>query len=326
LNINSVNKYKILTIAIGLTQVFCFTTVNADTNNLKNDEQPSIEALEPFDATRDTISHQVVSFADWIDTFFAGDRVYDELQESHVKIYMLQTHFEHDKPLYQTKIKAKLNFPKTEQRLKLLIESGEDDDEESLPQEESIVDATEKTDQAIGLRFIETKTPTWRIHTDALLRFRPEVETITRLRLRRRDVWESWVYRFSETVSWYSIEGLRETSRMNIDHSISENWLFRSSTFGTWKNSNGYFNYGQDFLLFQSINKRKALTYRAGIRAITEHKPRTTDYILSANYREQIHKGWLFYEVIPAIHFPIEEDHKPVKSVSLKLEIVFDEN
>lgn len=322
-----VNKYKIIAFSIGLTQALCITSVNAETASQKADEQPSIKALEPFDATRDAISNQVVRFADWIDTFFAGERVYDdELQESFVKIYMLQTHLEHDKPLYEKKIKAILTFPKTEQRLKLLIEPIEDEEEDRPIPQESIPNATEDTDQAVGLRFIETKTPTWRIHTDALLRFRPEAETITRLRIRRRALREAWIYRFSETISWYSINGIKEVTRLNIDNAFTDDWLFRSSTYAIWKNSNGYFNYGQNFLLFQNISKRKAMTYQAGIRADNEDGPKTTNYVLSMRYREQIHKGWLFYEVIPAINFPIEEDHKPVRSVSLKLEIVFDEN
>ncbi|WP_455217581.1 hypothetical protein, partial [Kaarinaea lacus] len=134
-----------------------------------------------------------------------------------------------------------------------------------------------------------------------------------------------WLYRTSETISWYSREGAEETTQLNIDNNFAEKWLFRSSTFATWKNINGYFNYGQDFIFFQSINKRKALTYQVGARGITEDTPHTTDYFLSARYREEIHKGWLFYEVIPAVHHPVENGYKPVRSLSLKLEIVFDE-
>lgn len=325
MNIKPVDKSIILATTLGFTYVLYFSPVYAVSSPQK-DEEPSIGALERFDASRNAVSRQVVRFADWIDTFFAGDRVYDELQESHVKIYMLQTHFEHGKPKYESKIKAKLTFPKTEHRLKLLIESNEDDEESIQPQQQTLTDAAEDTDQSIGLRFVEKDTPSWHVQTDALLRFRPEMETITRLRLRNNTVVDAWIYRFSETVSWYSIDGIKETTRENIDNAFADNWLFRSSTFLTWKNSNGYFNYGQDFLLFHNISNRKALTYQAGIRGDTEYKPRTTDYILSARYREQIHRGWLFYEVIPAIHYPVEEDYKPVRSVSLKLEIVFDEN
>lgn len=312
----------------GLLAAFCFTSVWAeDATPEKDSDIPSIRALERFDAPRDTISRQVVRFADRVDTFFSGDRVYDELQESHIKLYIIQTHFEHDKPVYDTKIKAKLNFPKTEKKLKLLVESDEeeDEDEESI-RKESIVGAAEESDQSIGLRFIEKEDALWRVQTDALLRYRSDLELITRLRIRRLFETDTWAFRLSENIFWYSLEGAGETTRLDIDHALSEKFLFRSATHATWKNKNGYFDYGQDFLLFQNINKRKALTYQAGIRAITEDRPHTTNYILSARYREEVHKGWLFYDVIPAINYPIENNHKPVRSISLKLEIVFDEN
>lgn len=309
----------------GLVSAFCFSSsVNAADAGQQNDALPSIKLLEPLDTPRDFISQQVVNFADSIDAFFAGDRVYDELQESHIKIYIQQIHYEKRSPLYETKIKAKLAFPKTQKRLKLLIESEEDEDED-IPQE-SIVKATEESDQSVGIRYIEKKTEKWRVHTDALLRFRSEIDTVARLRIRRRFDQGAWIYNLSENIFWVSSEGLGETTKLNIDHSFAEKWLFRSATHAKWKHKYGYFKYGQDFLLFQNISKRKALTYQAGIRAISEDRPHTVNYILSARYREQVHKGWLFYEVIPAINYPIEERYKPVRSIALKLEIVFDEN
>lgn len=332
--INSpINKQTILLVSLGLVFGPCTTHANTDNEKQQQEALPSISVLTPLDKPRDVISNQVVRFADWIDTFFAGDRAYDELQDSHVKIYILQTHFEHDKPVYETTLKAKLTLPRTQKRLKLLIESEEDEDNEDdedavtdIGQQDSIVEATEETSQSIGLRFIQKETKLWRIHTDALLRYRSGIEPVVRLRLRRRVVRDSWIYRISENITWDSTDGLQETTRLTIDHTLAEKWLFRSSTHATWKNINGYFNYGQDFLLYQNISKRKALTYQTGIRAITQDKPHTTNYFLSLRYREQIHRGWLFYEIIPVINHPEEEDFKPVRSISLKLEAVFGRN
>lgn len=316
------STFKTIIIFLGLT--LCFIQARADTDSQEKDELPSIKALERFDSPRNIISNQVVRFADWVDTFFAGDRAYDELQGSYIKLYLLQTNLDHEKPAYDTKLKAKLVFPKTQKRLKLLIERDEEEDEDL--EQQSIAEAVEENDTSIGLRFIQKESKLWRVHTDALLRYRSGIETVARLRLRRRFVNGPWIYRFSENIFWNSTDGAGETTRMDVDHTLSDKFLLRSSTHATWENKNGYFNYGQDFLLFQNISKRKALTYWTGIRAVTDRKPHTTNYILSVRYREQVHKGWLFYEVSPQINYPIEEDHKPVKSISLKLEIVFSEN
>ncbi|WP_455199347.1 hypothetical protein, partial [Kaarinaea lacus] len=126
----SCSRIKLLVWCAGFSATVFLTASRADTSPQDTPQQeslPSIKALEPLDSTRDIISHQLIRFADSIDTFFAGDRVYDELQESHIKVYLLQTNVENEEPLYQTKIKAKLVFPKTQERLKLLIESDDED-------------------------------------------------------------------------------------------------------------------------------------------------------------------------------------------------------
>lgn len=324
MNIYPTKKYGCYWLFLGLLPALLCATVKADDSVQKDEPLPSLSILEPLDKPRDVISRQVINFADWIDTFFAGDRVYDELQESHVKLYIQQTYFDNNGPSYYSKLKVKLVFPKTEKRLKLLIEDEEDEDEETAQQ--SITDVTEGSDQAVGLRYVEKKTKLWRIHSDALIRRRSEWEVIGRFRVRRRFENGPWIYRLSEYINWISTDGLIEKTRLDIDHTLAKKFLFRSSTFATWKNKNGYFDYGQDFLVFQNINKRKALTYQAGISAITENRPHIINYNLSIRYREQVHKGWLFYEIIPAINFPIEEDHNPVKSIAFRLEAVFNDD
>lgn len=317
-------KYDLYFIFTGLVSALCCPSVVNASSDSQNDELlPSIKILEPLDTPRDAISHGVASFADWIDTFFAGDRVYDEIQESHVKYYAQQTYFDKDGPSFYSKLKVKLVFPKTEKRLKLLIESEEDDEE--TPQQ-SIATVPENTDPSIGLRFVEKKSTLWRIHSDALVRRRSKWEIIGRLRIRRRIDNGPWIYRISEYINLVSTDGLSEKTKLDIDNALGEKFLFRSSTFATWKNINGYFDYGQDFSLFQTLNKKRAITYQTGIRAISEHNPHTINYYLTMGYRVQAHKDWLFYEINPAINYPIENNFNPIKSISFRLEVVFNDN
>lgn len=285
---------------------------------------PSIELLEPLDSYRDSASGYVTDFANWIDNFFADDFDYDERQGSHIKLYLLQTHFEDDKPVYDAKIKAKLDLPKTQKKLQLLIESVDED--ESNIEQTSISEATEDQEQSIALRYIQKDTDKWLITNIAGVRSHSGIDPFARFRIRRFIDNGPWTYRITESIFWFYSEGLGETTRLDIDHPLTKKLLFRSTTQATWKNINNYFDLGQDLILFLNINKRKSLSYQVGARGIRNSRVYTTDYFYSIRYRQQIHRNWLFFEVIPSVHHPEENEYKPIRSVALKLEIVFDAN
>jgi hypothetical protein len=289
---------------------------------------PSIEVLESYDSYRDTASRQVTRFANWADNFFADDRIYDERQGSYIKLNLLQTYFEDDKPLYNTQVKAKLDIPKTQKKLQLFIES--DDEDEGDTQQTSIDKALEKQEQSIGLSYIKNLAKGWKITNIAGVRFHSGIDPLLRFRISRLVDKGTWSHRITETIFWFKSEGAGETTRLDLDRPLSEKFLFRSTTQATWKNINNFFETGQDLIIFQNINKYKSLAYQLGTRGIVDSQadPQiyATDYFLSVRYRQQIHKNWMFLDVIPSVHHPKDNDYKPVRSITLKLEIVFGAN
>jgi hypothetical protein len=296
--------------------------------NKTEEPPPSIGVLESYDSYRDTASRQVTRFANWADNFFADDRIYDERQGSYIKLNLLQTYFEDDKPLYNTQVKAKLDIPKTQKKLQLFIES--DDEDEGDTQQTSIDKALEKQEQSIGLSYIKNLAKGWKITNIAGVRFHSGIDPLLRFRISRLVDKGTWSHRITETIFWFKSEGAGETTRLDLDRPLSEKFLFRSTTQATWKNINNFFETGQDLIIFQNINKYKSLAYQLGTRGIVDSQadPQiyATDYFLSVRYRQQIHKNWMFLDVIPSVHHPRDNDYKPVRSITLKLEIVFGAN
>ena len=306
-----------------LLLLFISPALHAETAPIKKEDQlPSIRTLEPLDRYRDTASQKVTRFANWIDNFFANDRIYDETQGSYIKLYLLQTYSENDKPIYDAQIKAKLDVPKTQKRLQLFIIS--DDEDESDTQQTSIDKTVEKQEQSIGLQFFNQDSKLWKVTTIAGVRFHSGLDPFARLRFRRLAEKGSWTYRFTQSLFWLESDGAGETTRFDMDHPLTKNLLFRSTSQATWKNITDQFDIGQDLILFQTINKRKSLAYQVGGRAIKDSELYSTDYYYLIRYRQKMHKNWLFLDIIPAINHPRDNDFKPVRSISLKLEIVFD--
>ena len=300
-----------------------FTASSTLAENKTEEPLPSIKILEEYNTQRDLASKQVTRFANWVDNFFANDFAYDELQGSHIKLFLSQTSTENEKTTYDTKIKAKLELPKTQKKFQLLIESLDEEEDEDTAQT-SISNTAEDQDQSIALSYIQKDTDDWRITNIAGIRFRSGLDPFIRIRFRHSADKGAWTYRVTENLFWSSSGGIGETTRLDINHPLMKKLLFRSTTQATYRFATQYFDLGQDLILFQNINRHKSLAYQTGYRATMVAYPETTDYFFLVRYRQQIHSNWLFFDIIPMTHHPVENDFKPVRSITLKLEIVFD--
>jgi hypothetical protein len=238
--------------------------------------QPRILMLEPLDASRDAASKQVSTFANWLDSFFADDRIYDESQKSHLKLNLLHISEEGYEPRYEANLQGKLSLPHTQDRLKLLFES---DPEEDQAADTTVVEAVESQEQSLGLRYIQYTSKFFRAHTDAGIRFRSGFDTFVRFRLRGLFTAGDWQFRAAETIFWRDSIGAGETSRLDIEKRLYKPYLFRSTSQATYLDDERQFELSQNFYLIHTINKYRGVIYRAGVTGVSEPKTHTTGYI-----------------------------------------------
>jgi len=286
----------------------------------ENTIEPSISLLGPLDSSRNAVSYQVTEFANWLDNFFGDDRIYDESQNSHLKLNLLHINEEGYQPRYEANLQGKLTLPNTQKRLELLFES---DPEENTSAEHTVVEAVEAQEQSLGLRYIQLSTDWLRANTDVGVRFRSGLDTFVRFRLRGLFNLGHWNLRASETLFWRDSTGPGATTRLDIERRFNKTWLFRATSKATWLDEAHQFDMGQDFFLIHTINKHRAVIYRTGLTAISEPKMQTTGYILSIRLRQQIHRDWLFFEINPKVLYPQAEDFHSRHSLTFKLEVVF---
>lgn len=281
---------------------------------------PNIVLLEPLNDTRDVVSSQVTQFANWIDNFFGDDRIYEESQNSHLKLNLLHISEEGHQPRYEVNLQGKLTLPNTQKRLKILLES---DPEEDAATDTTVLEAVEAQEQSLGLRYIQYTSSWLRAHTDAGVRFRSGLDSFVRFRLRGLFALGDWQLRAAETLFWRDSTGPGETTRLDIERSFAKDYLFRSTSKATWLDETRQFDMSQDFFLIHTISKHRAVIYQTGLTAVSEPNTHTTGYILSIRLRQQIHRDWLFFEINPKVLYPEEEDFHSRHSLTLKLEVVF---
>jgi len=295
------------------------TTNNPHTST--EDPEPSLALLAPLDSSHDAMARSVLDFANWLDHFFGDQRIYDESQNSHLKLNLLHISEQGYEPRFEANLQGKLTLPNTQKRLKILIESDPKDDNSA---DNTVLEAVESQEQSLGLRYIKNFTDWLRGNTDAGVRFRSgSLDSFVRFRLRGLFTLGRWNLRAAETLFWRESTGLGETTRVDFERRFLDDYLFRSTSQATYLDDTRQFDMGQDFFLIHTINKHRAVIYRTGLSAESEPQAHVTSYIFSIRLRQQLHRDWLFFEINPKVVYPQEENFRARSSLTLKLEVIF---
>jgi hypothetical protein len=97
-------------------------------------------------------------------------------------------------------------------------------------------------------------------------------------------------------------------TRVDYEHTMKQNLLFRSSTEGTLSEEFEGVDWLQAFIVYQRLSKRSSIAYESSATGITKPQSLTTNYRLGVRFRRNFHREWLFYEVAPEVTWPISLD------------------
>lgn len=287
--------------------------------------QPSLDVM---DAPRDYLSEQFTGFVSRVDRFFGDDRHFQESNQSVLQLDLTQVTGYNGDGLYVLSGRAKLDLPNTEEKLHLTIESDADQNL-STDQSRNHQATTKRTTVqsiAAALRFERMYNERWHFSTDTGLQFQGTATTpFTRARGSVIGTLGSWHTKASETVFWFNSIGAGETTRFDIERLLSEPLLFRVSSNATWLHDSQNFDLRQDFSLFHTWDERTALLYQASVFGISKPQTHVTDYVLLVSYRYRLHRDWLFLELDPQLHFPIDKQFHTSPALVMRLEMLFDE-
>lgn len=278
-------------------------------------------------------SHRVLSNAletavKRIDVFFADNKVYRDATRSYVQITGDVIFREAGEIDFDGRVRAKIDLPKTKERLKFLIET---DPEESVTIDgqtpaappAAVADPEAETNYFASVEGVFDEFRRWDIRPSLGINFSQPIDPFVRLRLRRNVDFSGWTFRFEQNFFWFDSVGTVSGTLFEFNHAINNQLLFRSSAAGTWRNETKQFELSQIFTLFQTLSERRALAYDVGVLGNDEPTVQASSYFASVRYRQNIHKKWLFVEAIPAVNLFKEENWEPNYSFILRLDLVF---
>lgn len=265
-----------------------------------------------------------------LDGFFAGRAAEIRTNGSFLRLGFETKYEKRGEITLDPVLRFKLDLPTLEERLKLVVESdsleqkslGEANRDRSLSSEERA-----STDTTGALQLLsDPKKRKWRASTSIGVRFRNPPDPFWRARLRRS--WElenDWTFRVLQSVYYFHEDGWGETTRLIFENQFG-NYFFRSRSEARWVHEDRTMEYAQVLSMQRELDAKRAINYQLGILGENQPTLWTTDYYVNAIYRRLLYKEWLFYEMIPELLFPRDDDFKPNPSLTFRLEVVFSTN
>ena len=295
---------------------------------------PSTERADYFgyiEAPRDYLSAKITRFANSIDRFFGGDRHYQESNRSVLQLNLTRVTGYGGDGNYKFAARLNLKLPLTEGRLRLLVETDPennvaDEQAKAPPVTDNKVSAPGSV--ALAVRFEKKEESRWNYNTDAGIKFRG-ITTAPNPFVRARGGYSTqvgeWRMKAGESVYWFNSLGVGETSLLDFERILSTQLLFRASSNVTWLHDKQNFDLRQDLTFFHTLDDRTALRYQASVIGVSNPQLRVTDYVVQGFYRYRLNRDWLFFELNPQLHFPLDKKYKSSPALSMRLEMLFDD-
>jgi hypothetical protein len=286
-------------------------------------------SMEQADATRDFVSRNFVRLVTGIDRFFGDDREFQESNRSVLQLDLNELLQPDGRREASLSGRAKLHLPLTEYRFHLLLESD--------PEQNTTGAATPNQPQRIGqintpgeyglaLRLEESEEQLWHTSTDIGIKLHTPLEPFARARASLTvPLGADWRMKPAQSLFWFSQSGLGETTQVDFERALAPQTLFRATSSATWMHLAQRFDLRQDLTVYHTLDETRALQYQLSLLGVSAPQSRLEDAILSALYRRQLNRRWLFFELNPQLHFPHETGYRLEPLLWLRLQVLLDE-
>lgn len=225
--------------------------------------------------------------------------------------------------------KFRLDLPTSKERLRLVFESDPDRDdrgiENTLPRRSGT--SREGRGSLFGLGALSKERDPrqgWVNRVQGGVRIRFPIDPYVRLTTNRVfDLGGDWDLNMDHKAEWFNSDGYSLDNRIDFTRPLAPDWLMRLTTDAIWEEEEDKLFFAESITFANVLSPRSAISYSAGITAESLHEMRVTNYFLVAHYRRNVHKQLLYFDVLPELTFPREEDFDPVLGITLRLELYF---
>jgi hypothetical protein len=293
---------------------------------MKHASAPEESALEEpgswLDSSHGYMTDRTNALTQWIDDFF-GDRGADlEQAESRLRLRFIEDRDETLGNAVRVRVGGKVNLPKLSKRLDLVFRGDDPDNEISGRQDPA--------QSRVGLQYQLGNRETFRKNRFDLTLGLSSSGPRPGVRYRYEDlIADRNPIRFTQRLQYEFDDGTLATSRLDIDHPLTDSSLIRSFSRVFW----GEESEGVEWTTavahaarWSTLYGRQRATFvYAGVSGKTKPYSYRDNYFLGARYRMQAYREYLFFEIEPSYNWRINEpfdDREGAFKLELRLELL----
>ncbi len=276
---------------------------------------------------RKKLSQKFIEVTKDIDNYIAGDYDgYSPVENNYLKV-TFSTKFKDKSLKFNPSIRARIDLPKTKNKLQLILTEH---DEEITHQDigEEYGDKSNSYGSLLGLNYFLNNKLLTKTSLSVGLKFKTPLDFYTRVKLIKIiNLNKKWQLIGDQKFYLFSHRGFQSFTTVNFDRKLDETYMFRISNNIIYKDKEDLLELGHSLMLFQHVTNRDDLIYSASIYGLTEdiqnHMPSIATYEIRSVYRHVLSNRWIYFNIIPALYWDRDHSFEPNFSLNLNISILF---
>lgn len=264
-----------------------------------------------------------------IDRFFGTDESLFVDNKSYLRLGQEYQRFD-SRNFTDTKLRFRLDLPTTREKLRVIIESDVDEVDSNGSNGASQLrtnDSRQNTDSILGLeqrRNIDERER-WNPRLGVGVRLRSGLDPYVRFTTTRQYSLSEdspWSLRSFNRLTYYDKKGYVAKVNLDLNRPLATDRSLRFLTQMEWEQDRRDIYFANSIEYNQILNQRSAMRYAVIMLGDTARNPEFYDRVLQVYYRRDIHKKFIYADIIPEYHNP-RDNRDPFFSLTLRLEMFF---
>ena len=295
--------------------------------------KPGSDSSAWIDRMQRGVYSGVCGSAAWFDGLFGNPRYDQDSEETFGRLGLFETYDRRDKLDTRLRLRASFSLPNLENRLKLTLGRG---DEQALVEERPTdtenpqppsVESDSDDAWLLGLGYNKQGGINNGFDFGVGMRLSSGLDPYAKATYRHNLFFgDRTMLRFRETPFWRDSRGWGATTQLALDYLAADTWLLRWNNIGTVAEDTDGLDWGTSTTAFQSLGKRRGISYTALLRGETDADVRIKNYGFDVRYRQNVFREWLFMELSTSLTWPretLEEEREINPGVGIGFEMYF---
>ena len=286
--------------------------------NIKAEEEALQDAEIKFnvDTAHKEASDILNVFASQIDSFFAEEVASDRINKTKATLRFDLANDANDDFQFKAKFKVRLVLPRSEQRLRLLLDVDDDSDDENRSSVQSLAESAEEQNVALALRFLREANERINYNIDlGARRFESTFQGFARLKASlKENNDEGWSYKIENNLRQFFSSGYVNELRFDLWRNVrpQSSTVFRASTSFDWRKSIPGASIGQTFGVYKQLSSKSLIAYEllAAYRTSPDElQSHYEGHRFRVRYRRQAFRPWFHFELWPGVSWLTEQNN-----------------